>query len=907
MIVSRAEELSRLDRLLADLLAGSGRALVLHGEPGIGKTTLLEALVQRAGDEVVLLHARGVQSEAGLTFSAMADLLEPVLSGLDALPDLQAQALAGALALAPPAPGGDRLAVCVAALGIVRAAARERPVLIVVDDIQWVDASSRECIEYLARRADGPLAVVLAARDPWDAANRAELPELTVGPLEDTEAATLLRRRAPDLVPSVVEAIVAAAAGNPLALVELPGTLTGDQRAGVVSLEHPLPPGARLQRTFAQRAEELEPAARRALLIAASYDGVDLLTIAGACTRAGTDARLLEQAETQGLIRIADGRMAFTHPLIRGAVYGEAPPSDRRAAHAALADVLRDERRVWHLAAAAVGPDERVAAKLERVGGAAAARRAFARASVAFERSARLTGSSEAAGRRLLIAGQTASAAGEPERALALLAETAEAATSAGPRARAQHLRGRIMAWSGSQLQAAALLVTEAQRAAVHDRVLAATMLADAANACTHVNAYLRAEELSRRAVDLLGDAGDAAERASVLTVAGWILTLRGKTPRGRRVLREAERAAADTDPIGPHWPWLHLLLRALIPLEELERARDESLVLCERAADAGALSTLGGALLVAADVAFRLGDWTPADDASRSAIQVARDIGQPAWLGFALCTRARLAAAQGHERECREAAGEAAQIAEAGGVSSGLRFVRSARGFLELSLGNAEAAVAELAPIEAIVAGTGLREPTLVPWAPDLVEAHARLGEEAQARRVLAELARQARSTRTAFAAAGVARCRGMLDDDFEPQFGAAIAADDRRPMPFERARTELAQGRRLHRARRRAEARRHLRRAHDAFERLGAAAWVVQAEHELRAAGARRRRERSDELTAQELRVVAAVAKGQSNREIAAELFLSPKTIEFHLRQIYRKLGMTSRAQLIASRAGP
>ena len=282
-------------------------------------------------------------------------------------------------------------------------------------------------------------------------AERAELPELTVGPLDDGGAATLLARRTPDLAPSVVDAIIGAAAGNPLALVELPGTLTDDQRGGVVSLEHPLAPGARLQRTFAQRAEELEPAARRALLIAASYDGVDLLTIAGACTRAGTDARLLEQAETQGLVRIANGRMAFTHPLIRGAVYGEAPPSDRRAAHAALADVLRDERRVWHLAAAAVGPDERVATKLERVGGAAAARRAFARASVAFERSARLTASSEAAGRRLLIAGQTASAAGEPERALALLAETAEAATSAGSRARAQHLRGRIMAWSGSQ------------------------------------------------------------------------------------------------------------------------------------------------------------------------------------------------------------------------------------------------------------------------------------------------------------------------------------------------------------------------------------------------------------------------------------------------------------------------
>src|SRR4051812_16796372 len=250
MIVSRTAELDRLDRLLAGLLAGRGRALVVHGEAGIGKTTLLDALVEGAGDRVTALHAGGVETEAELAFCALAALLAPLLGALDALPAPQRAALEAALALGPPAPG-DRLAVCVATLGVLRAAAKRRPVLAVVDDVQWLDASSRECVEYVARRAGGGLAVVLAARDPWDARERVGLPELALGPLDEDAAAELLARAAPDLDPAVAAAIATAAAGNPLALAELPATLTADQRAGVAALELPLAPGGRLQHAFA--------------------------------------------------------------------------------------------------------------------------------------------------------------------------------------------------------------------------------------------------------------------------------------------------------------------------------------------------------------------------------------------------------------------------------------------------------------------------------------------------------------------------------------------------------------------------------------------------------------------------------------------------------------------------------
>jgi hypothetical protein len=379
MIVSRMAELARLDALLAALVRGEGGALVVHGEAGIGKTTLLDALVERCDGAVTVVRACGAETEAELAFSALTDLFYPLLRQLDALPAPQAAALMGALALQAPAPG-DRLAVCVAALGMLRAEARRRPVLAVVDDVQWVDASSRECIEYIARRASGPLAVVLAARDPWYPPERIRLPDLPVGPVDDCAATELLRQRAPELAPPVAAAIAQAAAGNPLALVELPATLTASQRAGVAALELPLGPGDRLQRAFAGRVKALSGPARQALLIAAAYAGTELPLIAAACRRAGTDAGQLADAETSGLVRLGAGLVTFAHPLIRGLVYSEAGAAARRAAHAALAAVLLgdDDRQAWHLAAAAIGPDEEVAAALERAGRRAVARRAYA-------------------------------------------------------------------------------------------------------------------------------------------------------------------------------------------------------------------------------------------------------------------------------------------------------------------------------------------------------------------------------------------------------------------------------------------------------------------------------------------------------------------------------------------------
>jgi len=314
--------------------------------------------------------------------------------------------------------------------------------------------------------------------------------------------------------------------------------------------------------------------------------------------------------------------------------------------------------------------------------------------------------------------------------------------------------------------------------------------------------------------------------------------------------------------------------------------------------------------LLVAADTAFRLGDWDAADAAAVEAVQVAGEVGQPAVVGWVLTIRARILAAQGRPADGRAAAQAALRIAETARISAGLRYVHAALGFLELGLDRTGAAICELETVGRLVEGTGMEEPVIVPWEADLVEAYARQGRADDARRVLARLELRADRTGSPVAQAAAARCRGMVDDDFEPAFTAALALDDQRPMPFERARTLLAFGRRLHRARRRAEARHHLLAARHGFRQLGAGAWTGQAEAELRAAASRRREPDDSAVTPQELRVAAAVQRGGSMRDIAADLFLSPKTVEFHLRQIYRKLDVHSRTQLIvalAERAPP
>lgn len=908
MLIGRDLELARLDGLVEDLLDERGSALLVHGEAGVGKSVLLETLRSRAAQRGArVLWLAGVESEAELAFSALRDLLAPLLDELDRLPGPQSAALASALALAPPQ-AGDRLAVCVATLGLLANGAQQRPLLAIVDDVQWLDSSSRECLLFAARRAAGSVSMVVSARDNDMPPGIAGLANLHVGRLARPDAIRLLARVAPDLVPPVAKAVAEGAAGNPLALIELAAALESSQRSGLANLPVPLSPGPRLGDAYQSRIRAVSDEARLALLVAAAYGGDELRVIGSACAAADVDVSRLALAEQVGLVRLADGRLTFVHPLARGAAYHGSPTAQRRVVHAALATVLRGEQRAWHLGAATLAADEQVAGELEAAGRAAMARRGPGPASVALERAARLSPDTPQFARRMLAAGEAATAAGLPDRALALLEDAARATTDDALRASAQHQRGLNLYRTGSVRPAIELLAREAARVEARDHSRAAMMLADAAMASAAAAECQRSLQFAARAAELLGDGGAPVTRAHVLAAYGWALMMRGHARRARLALAEAERLADTLDPLSDAGQSVTHSLNFRVWSGEFERIRDESMATCARARETGTLSALPMNLINVAECTYRLGDWAATDAAVEEAVATGEEAGQPMWAGHARVVGARLAAARGDQRHVRRSVPAVIAVAEATGARSGIAFARATLGLLELGFGRIGEAIEQLEQLARFTEESGMEEPTLIPWEADLVEAYLRAGRVGDAQRALTVMGRRADAVATPMAAAPYARCQGMVEDEFDEHFRRALRLDDDRPLPFERARTLLAYGRRLHRAGRRADARTLLHAAVAGFDRLGAAAWVTQARAELRAAGGRRRAASTptQQLTAHERRVAAAVARGLTNRQAAAELFLSPKTVEFHLAQIYRKLGIHSRTRLAAILAG-
>jgi DNA-binding CsgD family transcriptional regulator len=633
----------------------------------------------------------------------------------------------------------------------------------------------------------------------------------------------------------------------------------------------------------------------------------ELAVVDAACRSLGNSACSLEAAEAAGLVRLGPGRMAFVHPLVRGAAYHGAPAAERRAAHRALAGAVEGEPRAWHLAAAAVGPDEEAATALEEVAGGAAARRAYAVAADALERAAGLSAEPGSSAGRLLGAGAAALSAGRAAQAgdlaEAACARAADPQTLAG----AEYLRGVLALWSGRVLEAMDLLERSADGAASGNPAMAALTLANASFACSAAGDCRYALALAERAHGLIGDAAEPAVRAPVLAVLSWCLVLCGESRRARPMVLEAHRLSASVDPFSPAAQVILIALNVRLPEEDCESALADALAHADAARDAGSLYALPTPLCMAGEAAYRLGRWDGLEELCGQAIAAAEETDQWGPVAQARIIRARLAAARGDETQCHEDAAAALKLDEDAGVHSLAVYAHGALGFLELSLGRVEGAIAELELTERLVAECGMEEPTIIPWAPDLVEAYVHAGRDEPARRVLATLTRQAELADTGAAAALAERCRGLVaSEEFDEHFTLALERDRRDSMPFERARTLLAWGMRLHRARRRAEARERLRAAAVGFEELGATPWAELARAELRAAGGRARQSLSDDaLTGQEERIARAAAAGATTREVAAELFLSPKTVEWHLGRVYRKLGVQSRAELAAALA--
>jgi ATP/maltotriose-dependent transcriptional regulator MalT len=493
---------------------------------------------------------------------------------------------------------------------------------------------------------------------------------------------------------------------------------------------------------------------------------------------------------------------------------------------------------------------------------------------------------------------------GAYERGAALLESAAETDDPA-MRVRVRHMLAMVTLNGGIRHahENYRMLTDEAERVAPVDPAMAALLYADAGVTATVAGTCDMVLESAERAISCLPEDAPVSIRCQAQSIYGMGLGLKGRTSEAAVALDEAGSSLAEVEPVSAAAQSISFALMGRFCTGDVARLRDETRALADAARESRSLGVLPWFQLQTADAGYRLGDWDEAEREAEDAVANAEVSGQRGPLTIALVIRARIHAARGRERAARNDAHRGVEIGEPVGYDSPRLWSLSCLGFLELGLGRPDEAIEELEQAQVLAGISGLEDPLIVPWAPDLVEAYARAGRTLEAERLTNSLTAQAQRSGTALALALAARCRGLVaGESFDAEFERALGLHDEAGSPLEHARTLLAFGSRLHRARRRVDARRRIRAALEIFERLGSPPWSEQASGELRAAGGieRRRFDDPDELTAQEIRVAEAVARGGTNREVGAELFLSPKTISFHLGRVYRKLGIHSRAEL-------
>jgi DNA-binding CsgD family transcriptional regulator len=905
MLVGRDREQREIRQALARARSGESAILALVGEAGIGKTVLLEYAADRAR-EMQLLRARGVQSEAQIPFASLLELLRPALGALDQIPKPQAIALEGALALRP-AKAQDRFAIGAATLSLLAVHAERAPAAVVIDDAQWLDQPSAQALMFAFRRlvAD-PIAVLVAVREGEPSLlEGADLPVLRIEGLTQADAATLVQ----GLSPESARRLHAVTAGNPLAMLELASDAGED--ASLAPEGAPLLVSARLSRAFLRRAEMLGDEARRALVLAATSDSGELATLERAAAQLGVDLSTLAAAENIELVRLRRAVVEFRHPLVRSAVYADASAEARREAHRALAAALPDrdvDRRAWHLAAAAIGPDESAAAALEQAAARARDRSAYATAAASFERAARLTADGEQRAQLLLEAATAAWLAGLAERAAKL---AGEARSTTGDRMRQveiDQLVGHMATRQGPVMQGYAILAEAAERA---DGEPAVEMLAEAAVACFIAGNATEMRQVGELAQARLPDDASTRARFMALTAIGMARILGGDAAEGARELREAVALAESSAEIRDDLRLLPWLVLGPTFLREAGRGRSLFEHVLKTARARAAVGSLPLVLNLLARDQATTDRWAIAESTYREAIGLARETEQRTELAFGLAGLAWLEARRGREEECRQCAAEAVAL----GLELGARlfevWAAAALGELELGAGQAARAAEQFERQRELLERLAITDVDLSP-APELVDAYLRLGRTAEAEQLTSEFLAAAQAKGQPWSLARAMRCTGLLADDstLADEFEQALELHTQTPDAFETARTRLTYGERLRRGRSRVRAREQLRIALEMFERLDAGAWAERARAELAATGetARRRDPTTlDELTPQELQIAMLLVSGRTTREAAAAVFLSPKTIEYHLRHVYQKLGIHSREELARALGEP
>ncbi|MGC5020943.1 ATP-binding protein [Micromonospora sp. DT47] len=906
-LAGREAECGQIARLMHAAHRSRGSMLVLSGEAGIGKSAICNwALADAETAGLPVLSISGVEAEANLPFAGLVELFATELDHLDALPEPQAVALKAALARRA-APQGHRLAIGAAVMSLLAVVAERAPLLVVVDDAQWVDAASTEALLFAARRLRREAVAFLVATLPgsqFDQARRAGIDRLELSGLPESAAFALLRAAHGNVSPRVAKLITESTEGNPLALLEIPRLLSGDQLAGRRPIEGPLPVGPTLEHAFLLRVSGLAESTRKGLLVAAASGARRLQPVIDALRDLGLPPSALDAAERANLISVSGGTFSFRHPLLRSAIYHSALGPERRAAHTALGRVVPGELGVWHLAQATVGEDEAVARQVEQIGMDARRRGAPAAAASALERAARLSPHLQRRVARLTEAARAYYTAGQPNEAMQMLDEAFSDCQSVIARADIQHLRGRILVMRGHADVADRMLAKEAELVREVDPARCAAMLSQASLDRLSVGDIRDALETARKA-SAVAPLGAPAVKAVADAMLATALILNGKRPQAQELLTASLAVLGGADPLTEA---AELITHAAHCFSWLERY-DISAALLDRlissARRASAPATLPWPLTCRAELDFRLGRWAVAAAEAEEALLLSNELGQDVISSFALDCLTRLDAVAGHEHRARTNAARALTLIGRCHIEPGRTYIHSSLGLLELGLGHIEPAIQHLDTARALSELHGLGEPGVVPWHADHIEALVRAGRHADARTAIDEFANQADQAGSRWALGTAARCRALLAEEAEAEAAFAVALEHLGdlPAPFEVARTHLCHGERLRREGRRTEARHALRQAIEGFAQLGAHPWLRRAESELHATGAapRRRRDRVGEsLTAQELQVALAVANGATNREAAAELFLSPKTIEFHLMHIYRKLGVRTRSQL-------
>jgi len=901
-LIGREAELAAARAAMAEAAVGRGSVLVIAGEPGIGKTALLEALTHAAGWRVV--RTTGVEAEGSVAFATLQGILWPLRSDLDQLESGQARLLGGVMNLGP-VEAGTTFAVGAATLALLSVASRGQPLLVIVDDAHWADVASQEVLAFVGRRLGSERIAMLAGVRESESSTLADeksFRRITLLGLPDEAARELLQTASRgELAPTVVETLLAACAGNPLGLLQLPLALSDAQRHGDEPLPDQIEAGPSIQKAFAARAQDLDEAQRRALLVLAAAGGADAIVL----TRLAISAHVIAALTASGLVEQRAGTLSFRHPLMQAAVYGAASPAERRAAHRDLAAIAEGARRAWHLAAATAGPDESVALALVQIAGEVRLAGGLAAEAAALERAAELTPDPEFRARRMLAATQAWRRAGRLQHGLAIADRALPLAKTVRTRAELQLERGRFLARSNQPEVARNLLLAEADRAAQVEPGLAARMLVEGVYPSGIDTNSAWAVTVSRRAMALAGRRGDLAELEATNAVVEHRTEL-GEPPNGEDValvMRAAEllenpdlRAGSEV---------LFWISYCLALFEFDERARTLSDIGLAEARTAGDVWNLCYGLYARAAIEQTTGRLDAARPYAIEGLALAEDIGEMFRFNEASSIMAELEAFRGAGAEAKRIHAARRGVVERD--PSTPFYVANIHGCIALANADFEEGVKSFEKTLPFLHGGGPARGWYHLVRLGLAEAYLGAGRKRDADAQLRAIAPEIEGSPLLRPKAKLLRVEASAAPEgrYDTMFSRVTEMLDAMPQPFDRARTELAWGGRLAASKRTGEAASHMERALAHFEVLGAVGWADRTRRELQAVTGKARQavpRRTDVLTPQEMRIAQHAAGGMRDREIAAVLYLSPRTVESYLQSAYRKLDVSNRTQLAA-----